>query len=57
MGYARIEQKGQGIHLRQYSRAFIIEDGTDRIVFVSVDACMMGHAVREKVKCFFVSFL
>ncbi|XP_044727443.1 neutral ceramidase isoform X2 [Chrysoperla carnea] len=49
MGYARIEQKGQGIHLRQYSRAFIIEDGTDRIVFVSVDACMMGHAVREKV--------
>jgi hypothetical protein len=50
MGYANIEQQGEGIHLRQYSRAFIIEDDqANRVVFVSVDAAMMSHAVKRDV--------
>ncbi|KFB39360.1 AGAP000973-PA-like protein [Anopheles sinensis] len=53
MGYAQIAQRGAGIHLRQYARSFIIEDGSgdqnNRVVFVSVDAGMMGHAVKRDV--------
>ncbi|KAJ8730529.1 hypothetical protein PYW08_001942 [Mythimna loreyi] len=53
MGYAQLEQTGQGIHLRQFSRAFVLEDDrggpTQRLVFVSVDAAMMGHGVRKEV--------
>ncbi|XP_053665175.1 neutral ceramidase [Anopheles marshallii] len=50
MGYAQVTQRGTGIHLRQYARSFVIEDepGT-RVVFVSVDAGMMGHAVKRDV--------
>ncbi|XP_075974558.1 neutral ceramidase [Anticarsia gemmatalis] len=53
MGYAQLEQTGHGIHLRQFSRAFVFEDGvenkTTRLVYVSVDAAMMGHGVRKEV--------
>lgn len=53
MGYAQLEQTGHGIHLRQFSRAFVLEEGSDesaeRLVFVSVDAAMMGHGVRKEV--------
>lgn len=50
MGYANIEQQGEGLHLRQFSRAFIIEDeNQNRLVFVSVDAAMMSHAVKRDV--------
>ncbi|XP_028161304.1 neutral ceramidase, partial [Ostrinia furnacalis] len=53
MGYANFEQVGTGIHLRQFSRAFILEDDTNgsnqRLVFVSADAAMMGHGVRREV--------
>ncbi|XP_060803695.1 neutral ceramidase isoform X2 [Amyelois transitella] len=52
MGYANFEQTGHGIHLRQFSRAFVLEDGrnsSQRIVFVSVDAAMMGQGVRREV--------
>ncbi|XP_004929418.2 neutral ceramidase isoform X2 [Bombyx mori] len=53
MGYAQLEQIGHGIHLRQFSRAFVIEDNSGdtvkRLVFVSVDAAMMGHGVRKEV--------
>jgi neutral ceramidase len=49
MGYAQMQQKGKGIHTRQYSRAFIIEDGDKRVVFVTVDAGMMGHTVKRNV--------
>ncbi|EAA04917.3 AGAP000973-PA [Anopheles gambiae str. PEST] len=50
MGYAQVTQRGTGIHLRQYARSYVIEDenGT-RVVFVSVDAGMMGHAVKRDV--------
>uniref|UniRef100_A0A8D8YI34 Neutral ceramidase n=2 Tax=Cacopsylla melanoneura TaxID=428564 RepID=A0A8D8YI34_9HEMI len=49
MGYAKMEQKGAGIHLRLFSRAFIIDDGEKRIVFVSVDAGMIGNNIRHEV--------
>uniref|UniRef100_A0A182PKG1 Neutral ceramidase n=1 Tax=Anopheles epiroticus TaxID=199890 RepID=A0A182PKG1_9DIPT len=50
MGYGEFSQRGQGIHLRQYARAFIFEDEREaRVVFVSADAGMMGHAVKRDV--------
>ncbi|XP_018320936.1 neutral ceramidase [Agrilus planipennis] len=49
MGYAKLEQKGMGLHLRQYSRAFVIEDNGNRMLFVSVDVGMIGPAMRKEV--------
>ncbi|CAH2009711.1 unnamed protein product [Acanthoscelides obtectus] len=49
MGYAKSGQKGCGIHLRQYSRAYIFDDGTKRAAFVTVDACMMHHGIKKAV--------
>ncbi|KPI92967.1 Neutral ceramidase [Papilio xuthus] len=49
MGYANFEQSGQGIHLRQFARAFVIADDNSRLVFVSVDAAMMGNGIRKEV--------
>ncbi|XP_058058756.1 neutral ceramidase-like [Anopheles bellator] len=54
MGYGEFSQRGQGIHLRQFARAFVFEeedraDGQRRVVFVSADAAMMGHAVKREV--------
>ncbi|XP_043667870.1 neutral ceramidase [Vespula pensylvanica] len=49
MGYAKMDQKGSGIHLRTFSRAYIIDDGEERFVFVSVDSCMIGNEVRKAV--------
>ncbi|XP_053697555.1 neutral ceramidase-like [Sabethes cyaneus] len=50
MGYAEFSQRGHGIHLRQFSRAFIFEDEQgERVVFASADAGMMGHAVKRDV--------
>lgn len=50
MGYAKIDQKGQGLHLRTFSRAFIIDDGQERFVFVTVDSAMVGHDLRLAVR-------
>ncbi|ERL84934.1 neutral ceramidase [Dendroctonus ponderosae] len=49
MGYAKLTQKGCGIHLRQFARAFIFDDGTTRVVFVSADACMISHGLKNAV--------
>lgn len=49
MGYAQMNQKGHGIHLRQFSRAFIIDDNQKRVVFVSVDGAMISHPVKRDV--------
>lgn len=49
MGYAKLDQKGNGLHLRTFSRAFIIDDGEERFVFVSVDSAMIGHDIRQEV--------
>lgn len=50
MGYANVKQRGQGLHLRQFSRAFIIDDELRRVVFVSVDGAMISHAVKREVR-------
>lgn len=55
MGYAKADQRGKGLHLRQFSRAFIFDDGTERITYVSTDAGMMGHGVKMEVK--FIYFI
>lgn len=50
MGYAQINQRGHGIHTRQFARTFIVEDSPEnRIVFVSVDAGMISHVVKRNV--------
>lgn len=49
MGYAKMDQIGRGIHLRQFARAFIIDDGDERLVFVSADCGMGAHGVRIQV--------
>ena len=49
MGYAKLGQKGKGIHLRQFARAFILDDGNERIVFVTVDCAMIGNGLRREV--------
>jgi neutral ceramidase len=49
MGYAKMDQKGSGLHLRTFARAFIIDDGQQRFVFVSVDSAMIGHDVKAAV--------
>lgn len=50
MGYGQLEQRGHGIHTRQFARTFIVEDSQKkRIVFVSVDAGMISHVVRRNV--------
>ncbi|XP_077285658.1 neutral ceramidase-like isoform X2 [Arctopsyche grandis] len=49
MGYANMEQKGEGIHLRQFSRAFLFENSGSRLVYVSIDAGMMNTGLRKRV--------
>lgn len=50
MGYGKMDQRGEGIHLRQFSRAFIIADSTSSVVFVSIDSAMVGDHVRNDVR-------
>ncbi|KAK7111468.1 neutral ceramidase B-like [Littorina saxatilis] len=51
MGYANPAQTANGIHTRQYSRAFIFADkkGENRFVFVSTDSCMLSQGVKLQV--------
>ncbi|XP_069125052.1 uncharacterized protein [Argopecten irradians] len=51
MGYANPAQISNGLHLRQYSRAFIIAD-TDKkapVVFISTDSCMQSQGLKLEV--------
>lgn len=50
MGYANTKQTGAGIHTRLYSRAFIIDDGRQRVVFVTADVGMVSQRLRLEVK-------
>merc|ERR1711970_112270 len=49
MGYAKQGQNTAGIHIRLYSRAYIVEDPETgvRVVFVSTDSGMMGQLVKK----------
>ena len=49
MGYLSLGQTGLGIHLRQFARTFIIDDGTNRTVFVSTDTLGTSLYVRQAV--------
>ncbi|XP_069373818.1 neutral ceramidase [Paralichthys olivaceus] len=49
MGYANPQQLAAGIHTRLYSRAFIIDDGRRRVVFVTVDVGMISQRLRLEV--------
>lgn len=49
MGYANPQQTAAGIHTRLYSRAFIIDDGRQRVVFVTVDIGMVSQRLRLEV--------
>uniref|UniRef100_A0A8C4DS38 Neutral ceramidase n=1 Tax=Dicentrarchus labrax TaxID=13489 RepID=A0A8C4DS38_DICLA len=49
MGYANPQQTAAGIHTRLYSRAFIIDDGKQRVVFVTADVGMISQRLRLEV--------
>lgn len=49
MGFAESAQQTEGIYMRQWSRAFIIGDGTRRVVFVSADLGMIFQSVKQGV--------
>ncbi|EOG5637964.1 ceramidase CerN, partial [Pseudomonas aeruginosa] len=51
MGYSSLEQKTAGIHMRQWARAFVIEEAASgrRLVYVNTDLGMIFQAVHLKV--------
>ena len=49
MGYAQPNQRGSGIHLRQFARCFIVNDSTERFLFVSAEIGMMSTMLRQQV--------
>lgn len=51
MGYALPYQRTQGIHLRQWARAFVIADDTTgrRVVLVNTDTGMIFQSVHQEV--------
>ena len=49
MGYGAFTQKGEGIHMRQFCRTFIIADDKKRVVLTSVEGGMIGHAIKRDV--------
>ena len=50
MGYNAPDQVTAGIHMRQFARAFIIEDNSNRIVFVNVDCQSIDQIIKLEVK-------
>lgn len=51
MGYAMPQQISNGIHFRQYSRAFILADSLNRtkVVFINADICMGSQIMKIEV--------
>ena len=51
MGYANLDQIGNGIHFRQYSRAFIVADimNNNRVVFICADIALASQIVKIEV--------
>ncbi len=51
MGYAKLEQKTAGIHMRQWARAFVVQDvqSGKRLVFVNNDLGMVFQGVHQAV--------
>jgi len=49
MGFADDTQKDAGISMRLRSRAFVVGDGTNRVVFVSADTWAMSQMAKLKI--------
>lgn len=51
MGYAMVDQKTAGIHMRLWSRAFVIASpcNENRVAIVSADLGLISQAVKQKV--------
>lgn len=52
LGYGKFQQRGHGIHTRQFARSFIICDENVKSncsVLVSVDVCMITSLLRQQV--------
>ncbi|TRZ01070.1 hypothetical protein DNTS_005954 [Danionella cerebrum] len=49
MGYANTDQVAAGLHTRLFSRAFIVDDGKNRVVFVTADIGMVSQRLRLEV--------
>jgi len=49
MGMANAKQKGEGIHFRLRSRAFVVKDGSKQFAFVSLDSGMGGIVLKNRV--------
>ncbi|KAK0209482.1 Neutral/alkaline nonlysosomal ceramidase [Armillaria fumosa] len=52
MGYASLAQTDTGLHMRQFSRVFIVADASDpssRILFISSDIAMGDSGVRRSI--------
>lgn len=49
MGYAAPGQISSGIHMRQYARTFIIDDGANRVAYVNIDCGMIDQAIKTEV--------
>ena len=56
MGYANPAQISAGIHLRQWSRAFIFAESptSKRVVFVNLDICMATQIIKLEVMKYIV---
>lgn len=59
MGYASFSQISNGIHLRQWSKAYIIADPDQksRTVFVNIDVCMGSQVMKMQVKQSVLTFV
>ncbi|KAK0479399.1 Neutral/alkaline nonlysosomal ceramidase [Armillaria luteobubalina] len=52
MGYASLAQTDSGLHMRQFSRVFIVADASDpssRILFINSDIAMGDSGVRRSI--------
>ncbi|QRZ62070.1 neutral/alkaline non-lysosomal ceramidase N-terminal domain-containing protein [Rothia sp. ZJ932] len=51
MGYGSLEQKGEGLHMRQYARAFVIENPhtAQRNLIIVLDALSAYDSVRQEL--------
>nr|XP_055031802.1 neutral ceramidase [Misgurnus anguillicaudatus]XP_055031803.1 neutral ceramidase [Misgurnus anguillicaudatus] len=49
MGYANSKQTARGLHTRLFSRAFIVDDGNKRVLFVTADIGMVSQRLRLEV--------
>lgn len=50
MGYGQLTEESSGIHMRLWSRAFVLEDSVDhRVAIVTVDLCFVSQGVKLEV--------